>query len=472
MPIGFAARRPRHAPDDRLPADPLRPVVVLLSILVAALASFHGDLARRIRQQEHGGARGVGAGRRAGDGLGHLVDTLRGHAGDVAADRIGFALRITFASWLAAVAVGAGLCIASRDRLGGRTLGLERAGRAAASAPCTTPAWPPSTLAPGIIGGTGLGGPRFGAGGLPAPPRWRCFHLLRHAPALRSLNALAAARAIGGGGHGAGHQRHALHRHGRGVVPRPARCASVGSLGGHGLELMVLVAVAVVLSMTLFTTALDARLRARRPGSAFALGGQRRTAARHNPLTACLPRPARRPAAAVGGRAERGARASGGARRLALLFIDLDGFKPVESGDLQPRRRRRRAAPGGRAPGARWCAGPTPWPRLGGDNSCCCSTAWPAPRSSGRRAYMNAMAVPFEGRRAGGHAVGLDRHRAAPGQVETDHLLASADAAMYATKARQRLACRDVPGRARARARRREPGAGAGPRGRRWPPAS
>ncbi|MFO1270803.1 MAG: EAL domain-containing protein [Rubrivivax sp.] len=412
------------------------PVVVLLSILVAALASFTAlDLARRIRQQEHGGARAwvLGGALVMGSGIWsmHFVGML---AMSLPIE-IGFAPGITFASWLAAVAVSAlALCIASRDRLGGRTLGLGALAMGGGICAMHYTGMAAIDLAPGIVWHPGWVAASVLVACGTAAVALLIFFGMRRLSGLNALAAQASAAVV------MGLAISGMHYTGMAAASFPAGavCLSVGGLGGHGLGLMVLVAVAVVLSMTLFTTALDARLQARAARLAHSLSvanAELQRRAFFDPLTGVPNRALLEDRLLQSARrAERGAQASGGAERLALLFIDLDGFKPVNdvyghaAGDAVLRQVAERL-------GALVRESDT-LARLGGDEFVLLfdGVAGAAEAVAAARRALDAMAVPFE---AGGRAVtlsasiGIVLH---PGQAEADHLLASADAAMYAAK--------------------------------------
>ncbi len=412
------------------------PVVVLLSVLVATLASYTAlDLARRIRQQERGAAQVwmLGGALVMGSGIWsmHFVGMLA----MALPIEIGFSPWTTFASWTAAVAVSLlALAIASRERLGGRALALGALAMGGGICAMHYIGMSAIDLAPGISWNAAwVAASALVACGTAAVALLIFFGMRQ----LSGLNALAAQ---GSAAVVMGLAISGMHYTGMAAASFPAGavCLSTGGLGGRGLGLVVLVAVVVVLSIALFTTALDARLQARAARLAHSLSVANAELQRRaflDPLTgvpnrALLEDRLRQSAL----RAERAPAHPAGAGRLALLFIDLDGFKPVNdgyghaAGDAVLRQVAERLRVLVRESDT--------LARLGGDEFVMLfdGLAGAGDAVAGAQRVLDALAAPFD---AGGRpltlsaSIGIVLH---PGHVEADQLLASADAAMSAAK--------------------------------------
>ncbi len=417
-------------PTEVLPAR-YDPVVVALSILVAVLASYTAlDLARRLHGQDRsaaavwtlGGAFVMGSGIWSMHFIGMLAMSLP--------IRIGFVPWTTFLSWLAAVGVSLlALALAGRERLGWRTLVAGALAMGGGICAMHYIGMAAIDVAPGIRWSL----PWVAASALvacvAAAVALLIFFGMRRltglkAKAAQGLAALVMGLAISG-----------MHYTGMAAASFPADsvCLSVSGLGAHNLVLVILVAVLVLLSIALFTTALDARLQARAAGLAQSLSAANAELQRlafRDPLTGVPNRMLfeERLQQAVA-RAERG-----GADRLALLFIDLDGFKPVNDGyghavgDAVLRQVAERLR--SQARGCETLA------RLGGDEFVLLieGIGEVADAVAAAERVLQAMAAPFAmaGREITLSAsVGVVVH---PGHTASVHLLASADAAMYAAK--------------------------------------
>ncbi|MDH0647710.1 EAL domain-containing protein [Pseudomonas sp. GD03858] len=158
--------------------------------------------------------------------------------------------------------------------------------------------------------------------GASAAALWIAFRLRRHTPYVRHIRGVAAVVmgvAIVG-----------MHYTGMAAAnfPEGSFCgALVGGLAGDGLEYVVLITTLAVLAVALLTSVLDARLEARTAELArsLTLANQELTQlALHDTLTGLPNRTllADRIEQAIGRVAEQGG-------CFALMFIDLDGFKPV-----------------------------------------------------------------------------------------------------------------------------------------------
>jgi diguanylate cyclase (GGDEF)-like protein len=307
--------------------------LVLLSLLLAAFASYVAlDLAARVRTQDSfsrsvwmvGGSLVMGTGIWAMHFVGMLAFSL-----PVA---LGYDPLITLASWVASVAVSA--------------LALHIAGRHSLS---------PAAL---IGGAAAMGGGicamhYIGMGALQMAPGIVWNGWLVAASALVACAASAAALRIFFGMRGLqGARKHAsqagaallmgaaisgMHYTGMAGAGFPVGtvCLSADGLGGHNLGALVVLATVGLLSITLFTSVLDARLQTRSQGLAQSLQAaneELRRLAFRDPLTGLPNR------TLLEDRLEHAMARIDRARelpdrpgrpKLGLLFIDLDGFKPV-----------------------------------------------------------------------------------------------------------------------------------------------
>jgi diguanylate cyclase len=308
------------------------PGVVALSIFVASFGSYVAlDLARRVHEHRRWAAVGwiAGGGLVMASGIwamhfiGMLALTLP--------IEVGYAPFTTFLSWLAAVFVSVlALSIASRERLtpltlaggalamGGGICAMHYTGMAALE------------MAPGIVWDrTWLAISVAIACGASAAALL-IFFAMRRLAGLAAVGAQIAAAVI------MGLAISGMHYSGMAAAQFPLGtfCLSANGLGGKSLGLFILLAVALLLTIALMTSALDARLQARAEKLTRKLSdanAELQRIAFADPLTG-VPNRALfedRLAQAVA-RVERGGVRSGpGAAHLALLYVDLDGFKPV-----------------------------------------------------------------------------------------------------------------------------------------------
>jgi diguanylate cyclase (GGDEF)-like protein len=218
--------------------------------------------------------------------------------------------------------------------------------------------------------------------------------------------------------------------------PAGSVCLSAGALGGSTLSTFVVVFSIALLAFTLFTSHVDARAQARTSGLNAQLRVANEQLQQHafvDPLTG-LPnrllfeqRLHEALAAPAPGR-------GGAAPQLAILFIDLDGFKPINDllghtvGDEVLRIVARRLAQAVR--------GSDTIARVGGDEFVMLlrGEGGRVDATHAARRLIDLVLRPFEG---GGRrlqlscSIGIALH---PEHGPADRLLAHADAAMYACK--------------------------------------
>ncbi|NRF65989.1 EAL domain-containing protein [Aquincola sp. S2] len=314
---------------------------VALSVLVAAFASYVAlDLARRVRSSDRASARAwtVGGALVMGSGIwsmhfvGMLALTLP--------IEIGYQPFTTFLSWAAAVAVSAiALLIAARDRLAPAT--LAGGGLAMGAGICVMhyTGMAAIELAPGIVWDWRLVAASAAIACAASTAALIIFFLMRRLAGLRArLAQLGAAVVMGAAISGMHYTAMAAAD-----FPVGALCLSVEGLGGRSLGTLIVLATVVLLSITLFTSVLDARMQARAQSLTRSLqtaneqlqgaNAQLQRMAFVDPLTGVANRALfeNRLAHALA-RVDRLGTQPGHPpppSRLAILFIDLDGFKPV-----------------------------------------------------------------------------------------------------------------------------------------------
>jgi diguanylate cyclase (GGDEF)-like protein len=412
--------------------------VVAASLLIASFASYVAlDLAKRVRTRDRGVAISwwIGGSLTMGTGIWcmHFVGMLA-FSLPVA---LGYTVAMTVASWVAAVAVSAvALFVASRgtltwQRLTGGALAMgvgicamHYIGMAALD------------MAPGIVWNRLL----VAASALIAvgasAAALLLFFWLREIGAWRGLlcqglAALVMGVAICG-----------MHYTGMAAADFPVGtvCLSAGALGGERLGVLVTLSTVALLVMTLFTSILDGRMQGRLMVANVQLQTVNEELRQRAFMDALTGLPNRllfedRLAHAL----ERQERSNGhiperNARKIAVLFIDLDGFKPVNdslghaAGDavLKDAAQRLRAV-------ARECDTVA---RIGGDEFLLLmeDVASLADAASLARRVVETLARPFE---TGGQQVAVSGSvgvNVYPGDAHRDKLIAHADAAMYAAK--------------------------------------
>lgn len=423
------------------------PGIVGLSILVASYASFVTlDLARRVRTEDRAMARVwlIGGGLVMGSGIWamHFVGMMAMRL----PIEIGYDTSVTALSWLAAVAVSLlALILATRDHLPWQALTVGSLSMGLGICTMHYTGMAAIELAPGID----WDWPLVAASALIA--------CLASAAALqifvwmRQLRGLQARLAQGGAAVIMGMAISGMHYTGMAAArfPDGALCLSLDGLGGRSLGMMVVVSAVLLLSLTLFTSVLDARLSARAhrlTDSLQAANAQLQDANDRLQQLAFVD--------ALTGLSNRalfedrlrhaihrvdhhnGTAGSDPARplRLALLFIDLDGFKPVndsyghEAGDELLRQVANRFK--------RHLRVADSLARIGGDEFVKLLEDihdFPDAVTAANR-MLSAMKEPFD---LAGRSVTLSCSIGVviyPDHGQRDRLLAGADAAMYAAK--------------------------------------
>jgi len=300
---------------------------VVLSVLIAVFSSYVAlDLARRMPSHDRfsaavwtiGGAGVMGTGIWSMHFVGMLAFSL-----PIA---LGYAPLTTAGSWVAAVAVSfIGLSIAAAPRLNLRTLLAGSAVMGVGICVMHYSGMAALRMAPGIVWDTGRVVASVAIACAASAAALLMFFGVRRlrgpwASAGQAAAAVLMGTAISG-----------THYTGMAAAAFPANslCLSASGLGGQSLSTLIVMATVLLLSLTLFTSVLDARLQAKTTGLAHSLQGandELRRLAFLDPLTGVANR------ALFDDRLQQAAARvdrAPASKRLALLFIDLDGFKPV-----------------------------------------------------------------------------------------------------------------------------------------------
>ena len=317
--------------------------VVLTSVLIASFASYVAlDLAKRVRSTDAqlariwwlGGSLAMGTGIWSMHFTGMLAFSLPGV-------ELGYTTLATLLSWCAGVAVSAvALAVAARGRLGGRPLALGSGAMAIGICAMHYIGMAALDMAPGIVWNPLLVVASVAIALVASAAALALFFWLRnvserHGIALQLLAALVMGSAISG-----------MHYTGMlaASFPDGSLCLSAGQLSGSRLGATVVVASVLLLAVTQFTSVLDARMQDRANRLAQSLSDtnakllstmdELRKQAFIDSLTG-LPNRVLfedRLAHAVA-RCRQADRHRDGpspsTHELAVLFVDLDGFKPV-----------------------------------------------------------------------------------------------------------------------------------------------
>ncbi|WP_457420143.1 putative bifunctional diguanylate cyclase/phosphodiesterase [Roseateles sp. P5_E7] len=301
------------------------PGVVVLSYLTAAFASFVAlDLAQRVRTPDAASARAwwIAGSLSMGSGIWamHFIGMLALRLPFM----VGYDAAITGLSWLAAVAVSAiALRVAALDELTPRRLTLGAVSMGAGICGMHYTGMAALVLAPGIRWDWTLVAASAAVATGAAAAALLIFFMLRRLSVTQARwGQLAAALVMGAAVAG-------MHYTGMAAagIAEGSVCLSADSLGGDNLTALVAGATLALLLLTLFTSMLDARLR-RRAGVLKQSLRQATTElaeqALRDPLTGLANRQLLddRISHAI-------ARSQRDGAGVALLMLNLDGFKPV-----------------------------------------------------------------------------------------------------------------------------------------------
>jgi diguanylate cyclase (GGDEF)-like protein len=301
------------------------PSLVVISLCVAMLASYTAlDLVGRIATAQGravylwmaGGALAMGVGVWSMHFIGMLAFKLP--------IQLGFGLGLTAASLLIAIlSCGFALWVVSQPSLPWPQLGIGALIMGAGISTMHYTGMAALDMQPGIVYDPGLFAASLAiAGGASAAALWIAFRLRHPTPYVRIARGGAAVLmgiAIVG-----------MHYTGMAAAsfPEGSVCGgAIDGLTGNGLDYLVLVTTLAVLSITLLTSVLDARMEARTAelANSLTLANRELTQlALHDNLTGL---PNRMLLADRIGQAIHQVDERGGC--FALMFIDLDGFKPV-----------------------------------------------------------------------------------------------------------------------------------------------
>ena len=316
------------------------PWVVAASILVASFASYVTlDLAKRVRTKDRGVALSWWIGGSIAMGTGIWSMHFVGMLAFSLPIALGYTKFLTFLSWIAAVAVSAiALAVASSGSLSVRRLAAGSLAMGAGICCMHYIGMAALDMAPGIVWSKTLVAASAGIAVTASAAALLIFFWLRKVSSRRGLiyqatAALVMGLAISG-----------MHYTGMAAASFPdgTVCLSANALGGQSLGTLVVLASVTLLAMTLFTSILDARMQSKTTqlaGSLEMTNAQLQAAndelhkrAFIDPLTGVANRllfedrlrhavsRIARAEERIGGRDQ---------EKLAVLFIDLDGFKPV-----------------------------------------------------------------------------------------------------------------------------------------------
>ena len=416
--------------------------VVLASIFIAGLASFVAlDLAERVRGQERSVAIAWWCGGSIALGTGiwsmHFVGML---AYSLPID-LGYTRWLTFLSWVAAAAVsGVALWVASSGRpTAGRIL-VGSAFMAAGICAMHYTGMAAIDVTPGIVWDHRLVAASAAIAWGASAAALLIFVGLRALADRKHRALLVGSRFVAAAVMGSAIS--GMHYTGMAAAnfPLGTVCRSADQLGGQGLGTMVALAAILILGVTLFTSLLDARMRdktSRLAASLMVANEELQRRALSDPLTGLPNRilfEDRLDHAIARCRRELTGSGEHRLEQLAVLFIDLDGFKPVNDsfghafGDLLLREAAERLRAG-----AREC---DTFARIGGDEFVLLAEGIYSTDDAASAAarLVQSMVMPFKlaGREVRiSCSVGIALF---PDHGDADKLVACADAAMYAAK--------------------------------------
>lgn len=414
------------------------PWVVAASLLIASFASYVAlDLAKRVRTRDRSVALSWWIGGSVAMGTGIWCMHFVGMLAFSLPIKLGYTMGLTLTSWVAAVAVSAiALFVASRGELtlrnlaaGALTMGLgicamHYIGMAALD------------MAPGIVWDPALvAASALIAVGASAAALLIFFWLRKVSNERRFFYQVCAALVMGVAVCG-------MHYTGMAAAnfPLDTICMSSGALAGVQLGTMVSVSSIAFLAMTLFTSILDARLQSTLRVANVKLqtvNEELRRRAFQDPLTGLANRMLfeDRLAHALQRLERAGHRKTDRhAEKIAVLFVDLDGFKPINdslghaAGDEVLKTVALRLRDAARSTDT--------VARIGGDEFVLLMEDVGSSADCARlaRQMLDALArpLPIEGRQVSiSGSVGVVVY---PDHGDKDKLVVNADAAMYAAK--------------------------------------
>ena len=314
--------------------------IVAASFFIASFASYVAlDLARRVRTPDRGVARTWWACGSVAMGTGIWCMHFVGMLAFKLPIALGYGGAMTLCSWLAAVAVSAvALGVASQPHLPWRRLALGAGAMGLGICAMHYLGMAALDMAPGIVWNRALVAASAVVAVVASAVALKVFQWFRTGRASGSrvyqgVAALVLGAAICG-----------MHYTGMAAAnfPLDAVCLSVSGLAGDRLGELVSVSSLSLLTLTLFTSMLDARMQSRTARLAASLKAANdelqvvnetlKQRALSDPLTGLPNRVLFEDRLAQAHKRSDRAAARPGARdvdRFAVLFIDLDGFKPV-----------------------------------------------------------------------------------------------------------------------------------------------
>ncbi|WP_140627152.1 putative bifunctional diguanylate cyclase/phosphodiesterase [Methylibium rhizosphaerae] len=301
------------------------PLTVVASVLIAVYASFVAlDLAKRVRSADRSVARAWLLGGSLAMGTGIWAEHFIGMLAFRLPIPIGYDYLVTFASWAAAVAAsGAALAIAGRRRLtawrlvggalvmGGGICAMHYLGMQAMA------------MEPGIVWSPWLVAASAGIAVGASAVALSIFFWLRTRSEHESLAWQACAALVMGGAISGMHYTGMAAAH----FAAGSVCRSAGDLAGGALGVLVALAATALLTIALIASVFDARMQSSHSRMAASLrraNEELQRIAFKDPLTGLPNRLVfeDRLRNAV-------ARCEREQTRVAVLFVDLDGFKPI-----------------------------------------------------------------------------------------------------------------------------------------------
>jgi diguanylate cyclase (GGDEF)-like protein len=305
------------------------PWIVLASLAIASFASYVAlDLAKRVRTGDRHMAIAWWAGGSVAMGTGIWCMHFVGMLAFALPIALGYTLALTFLSWCAAVAVSAiALGVASRGTLGWRRLTGGALAMGAGICAMHYTGMGALDLAPGIVWNPGLVLASVAIAVAASAVALQIFFWLRESKQPRAsrrqaLAALVMGIAICG-----------MHYTGMAAAAFPAGtvCLSANELSSSHLGVLLSASSLLLLGLTLLTSMLDARLQGSLNRANLKLQSANEELRRHafmDPLTG-LPNRLLFEDRLMHSLLRRERQHDRKRERLAVLFVDLDGFKPV-----------------------------------------------------------------------------------------------------------------------------------------------